>query len=141
MRKMNFFLIFLGLMTASAMAGSESLAAAREETDEEKALFTGVKFQQGNTTLVDGTELGLHPSAPYGSELEADDLSQFERDVFSVSDASGTFTMSQRPRKNEALGDTAPQTGSGAGVVFSERKGVSKTKTHITAYRGSTHES
>lgn len=141
MRKIHFLLIFSGWMTVSVFPCAQLLAAGNEEADEEKALFTGVKFQQGSTTLVDGTELGINPSAPYGPGLEAGDLAQFERQVFSVSDAHGTFTMSERPRKNQSFEDNSPKTGPGAGLVFSERESIHKTKTQMTAHQESSHES
>lgn len=141
MRKINFLLILSGWMTVSVFACAQPLSSGNEETDEEKALFTGVKFQQGSTTLVDGTELGINPSAPYGSGLEAGDLAQFERQVFSVSDAHGTFTMSQRPRKSKSFEEASPQTGTGAGLVFSGQESIHKTKTHVSAYQESSHES
>lgn len=106
MCKKALFLILLGvMMPLSAAAGK--MPADREETDEEKALFTGVKFQHGSTTLVDGTELGIDPSAPYGGGLEAEELAQFERRVVSVSDAHGTFEWSERTRKAESSAEAS----------------------------------
>lgn len=140
MNKINLLMILLGWMAVSVSVCAEPLAAGNEETDEEKALFTGVKFQQGGTTLVDGTELGISPSAPYGSGLEAGDLSQFERQVFSVSDANGTFTMSERPRRNEGSGKAVLQTGPSAGLAFSGQESVHKSKTHISTHQESPHE-
>lgn len=140
MRKINLLMILLGWMTACVSVCAGPLTAGDEETDEQSALFTGVRFQQGSTTLVDGTELGINPAAPYGSGLEAGDLSQFERQVFSVSDANGTFTMSERPRRNEDSGSAVLQTGPSAGLVFSGQESVHKTKTYITAHQESPRE-
>lgn len=140
MRKINFLMILLGWMAASIPASAEPFTARNEETDEEKALFTGVKFQQGSTTFVDGTELGINPAVRYGSGLEADDLSQFERQVFSVSDANGTFSVSQRPRRNQASGKAVLQTGSSSGLVFSGQESVHKTTAPIAARQESPHE-
>ena len=88
-------LLVLGILIPGAVYAAEKTASQEDEIDQADPLFTGVKYQNKSTTLVQGTELGIDP-ANFGGGLRTSDLSQFQRHVVSVSDGNGTFTWSEQ---------------------------------------------
>ncbi len=100
-------LLVLGMLIQGAGYAAEKTASQEDERDPVNPLFTGVRYENENTTLVQGTELGIDPSTIYGGGFTAGDLSQFERHVVSVSDGNGTFTLSEQSKKTESSAGTA----------------------------------